>query len=232
MDDSYPTPAFDPSDSQIGSRLTRQLPPVPSQPLYLSNVNPRSSHSSRARRSSCLGRALVLLLVWLFGIVVGLSALFWYGLNAQGPIVLVPRTTKGNVIIEADAAFVTQLVQRDLADAGLPGTVENVQVKLEHGTMMVITGVDTGNALGVPFSRHFTVNVQPYVQSCMVQVRVTHADLGGLPVTSFVQSFEGNINTQLAQKPGGLPGGFTPCAMAVRTEPGGLFITYQITSTP
>jgi hypothetical protein len=71
--------------------------------------------------------------------------------------------------------------------------------------------------------------VQPYVQDCMLQMRVLSADLGGIPVTSFAQSFQGGIDQQLAVKPAGLPGGFAYCTVGVRTEPGGMFITYQAT---
>lgn len=179
------------------------------------------------RRSSRLKRILVLLLVWLFGVGVGLSALLWYGLSAAGPLVIVPQSAQGNVIIEANTAFVKQLVQQELGNAGLPGKVENVRVELEHDNELIITGDDVNVLLGVSISRHFTVDMQPYVQSCALQMRVTHADLGGLPVTAFVQAFENNINAQLAQKPGGLPRGFTYCTVGVRTEPGGLFVTYQ-----
>lgn len=180
------------------------------------------------RRGSCLGRIVILLLTLLLGVAIGLSAVVWYGLSGEGPLVLVPNPPQGNVTIEANAALVTQLVQQDIADAGLPGEVKNVKVELEHGAELIITGDDTMTVLGVPLSRHFTVHMQPYVQSCTLQMRVTRADLGGIPVTTFVQSFQSSINAQLAQKPGGLPSGFTYCTVGVRTEPGGLFITYQV----
>lgn len=182
----------------------------------------------RPQRRSRVKTILLWLLVWLFGVAVGLSALLWYGLSAAGPLVIVPQSGQGNVIVEANAAFVTQLVQQAIAKAGLPGNVQNVQVELEHDTELIITGDDVNTFLGVPISRHFTVNMQPYVQSCMLQMRITHADFGGLPVTSFVQAFEGQINAQLTQKPGGLPSGFTYCTVGVRTEPGGFFVTYQV----
>jgi hypothetical protein len=217
MDDQTQGP-FEPTVSQ--TRLTRRLQSSyeqePGLPLK--------------RRRSRLGRILVLLLVWLFGVVVGLSALLWYGLSAAGPLVIVPQSAQGNVIIEANAAFVTQLVQQNITSAGLPGDVKNVKVELEHTTELIITGDDVNTLLGVPISRRFTVNLQPYVHSCMLQMRVTHADLGGLPVTTFVQAFEGDLNAQLAQKPSGLPSNLTYCTVGVRTEPGGLFVTYQVTT--
>lgn len=207
--------SLEPTASQ--ARLTRHL-----QSLYEQEPAPRP------RRKLRIGRILLWLLVWLFGVAVGLSALLWYGLSAAGPLVLVPQSSQGNVIIEANAAFVTQLVQQEIGSAGFPGEVKNVHVELEHDVELIITGDDVNTILGVPISRHFTVNMQPYVQSCVLQMRITHADLGGLPITTFVQSFESGLNAQLAQKPSGLPNGFTYCTVGVRTEPGGLFITYQV----
>lgn len=191
-----------------------------------------SVRSPRSRRRGRLSRIIVPLFMLLLGIAIGLSALLWYGFSGEGPLVIIPPSARGNVIIEADKDFVTQLVQKDLADAGLPGQVTNVQVELERGAEIIITGSDTYSLLGAQLTRHFTVNVQPYVQSCTLQMRVTHADLGGIPVTTTVQSFEGDINRQLGQKPDTLPGGFTYCTVGVRTEPGGLFITYQATPVP
>ncbi len=218
MNDQNPTSRqFDPAASQV--RQTRQL--LEEEELY--------APESRWRpRRSCLGRIGTLALVWLFGVAVGLGALFWYGISAAGPLVLVPKTTQGNVIVEADSAFVTQLVQQDLANAGLPGQVQNVRVELEHGAEVIISGDDTASVLGTTVTRHFTINAQPYVQTCVLQIHVTHADLGGLPVTTFAQSFESSINAQLAQKPSALPSNLKYCATNVRTEPGGLFITYQV----
>ncbi len=219
MDDPTQDP-FDPTDFQPEPEPTRH-----SQQLH----QPESMRAPKRR--SCLGRILLWLFVWLFGVAVGLGALLWYGLTAEGPLVIVPQSAQGNVIIEANAAFVTQLVQQNIASAGLPGDIKNVKVELEHGAELIISGDDVNTVLGVPVSRHFTVNMQPYVQSCTLQIRVTHADLGGLPITTFVQSFQSSINAQLGQKPGGLPSGFTYCTVGVHTEPGGLFITYQITTS-
>lgn len=231
--------------SQPPPRSTRQPPPGP-QPILFSEVEvelleekpPRPQRLRRVRRflRSRAGRIVVPVLALLIGIVVGLSSLLWYGSSGQGPIVVVPPTVaRGNLIIEADKDFVTQLVRNDLASAGLPGKVENIKVTLQRGAQMVVEGDDVYSVFGVSVSRHFAVNVQPYVQACILQVRVLSANLGGIPVTTFVQSFQGNVNRQLAQKPTGLPEGFAYCTIGVRTEPGGMFVTYQavpVTPTP
>jgi hypothetical protein len=215
---------------------TPQFPPAGPQPILFSEMGgtrqERSGRPLRVRRvrrffASRSGRILVPIFALVLGIAVGLSSLIWYGLSGEGPLVIVPPGARGNLVIEVDKDFVSQLVRNDLAGAGLPGKVENVRVTLQHGARLVIEGDDTYSVFGVGISRHFTVNVQPYVQSCILQVRVLSANLGGIPVTTFVQSFQGNINRQLAKKPTGLPEGFLYCTMAVRTEPGGMFVTYQ-----
>jgi len=219
------------------SRPTHQLPPGP-QPILFSEVevellegrSPRPQRLRRTRRflRSRAGRIVVPLLALVIGLVVGLSSIIWYGLSGQGPIVIVPpAATTGNLTIEADKDFVTQLVRNDLADAGLPGKVENINVTLQRGAQMVVEGDDTYSVFGVNVSRHFTVSVEPYVRACILQIRVLSANLGGIPVTTFVQSFQGNVNRQLAIKPTGLPEGFAYCTIGVRTEPGGMFVSYQ-----
>lgn len=220
------------------SNSTRQIP----QPILFSGVldveEIQVQVPTRPRR---LNRARLLrigvpLLTFLLGLAIGLTSLLWYGLSATGPLVIVPPSAaQGDLIIEADKSFVTQLVRNDLSTAGLPGKVENVSVDLDHGAKMVIQGDDLYSVFGVNVSRHFTITVQPYVQRCVLQMRVLSADLGGISVTGFAQSFQGKINQDLAVKPAGLPGGFTYCTVGVRTEPGGMFITYRasaVTPTP
>lgn len=218
------------------ARPTPQFPPSGPQPILFSEMGGTWQESSgrppRARRvrrflGSRTGRILVPILALVLGMAAGLSSLIWYGLSGEGPLVIVPPGSRGNLVIEADKDFVSQLVRNDLAGAGLPGKVENVKVTLQRGARLIIEGDDAYSVFGVGISRHFTVNVQPYVQSCILQVRILSANLGGIPVTTFVQSFQGNINRQLAKKPAGLPEGFVYCTVAVRTEPGGMFVTYQ-----
>jgi hypothetical protein len=227
-----------PEASQSQPRSTRQLPTAEPQPILFVDEEvvllkegraPRPPRFRRTRRwlRSRAGRIVVPLLALLIGLAIGLTSVLWYGLSGEGPVIVLPPSASGNLIIEANKDFVTQLVRKDLANAGLPGQVENVTVDLDHGAMIVIQGDDRYSVLGVALSRHFTVDVQPYVQSCLLQIRVTHADLGGIPVTTFVQSFQGSINRELAQKPEGLPSGFAYCTVGVRTEPGGMFITYK-----
>jgi len=161
------------------------------------------------------------------GIVLGIVTLFLYGLSGGGQIVIVPATTKGDIIVEADRAFLTQLVTKNLRDSGMPGQIENVEVDLAQGDQMTVNGDDRFSLLGVGVTKHFTFVVQPYVSSCFLQIHVVHADFSSIPVTGFTQTFENNINKQLRKKPEGLPNGFQYCTTGVRTEPVGMFVTYS-----
>ncbi len=175
------------------------------------------------------GRIALPLVTLVLGLILGLSSLLWYGLSGEGSVVIISSPGQGNLVIEAETDFVTQLVSQNLTHTGLPGKVQNVHVVMSHGAQMVITGDDVYSVLVATFSRHFTIDVKPYVQACILQMQVTHADIGNLPVTTFVQSFQQTINTQLSKKPAGLPDGFTYCAVGVSTETAGLFITYRAT---
>jgi hypothetical protein len=148
-------------------------------------------------------------------------------IGGNRPPVSNPSSSKGDIVIQVGPAYITHLVARNLQTAGLPGTVKNVQVTLAAGDQATVQGDDEFSTFGLTFTRHFTINVQPYVSKCQLQVRVIHADLSGIPVTSFAASFEGQINNQLHVNTTEFPQGFTYCDIGVRTAPSGLFITYS-----
>jgi hypothetical protein len=174
------------------------------------------------------GRIVVPVIALLLGILIGILSLLLYGLSGDGKLVAVPKAGSGNIIVEANKSFLTQIITYNLRQSGLPGTVQNVDVELSRNSQITVSADDVFTTiLGIPISKRFTVVVQLFATSCYPQVHITHADLSGIPVTGFVQTFEGNINTQLREKPSGLPNGFNYCASGVRTEPGGAFITYQ-----
>ncbi len=201
--------------------------PLPSQ----SQPAPGKSRFNRVRGwlRSRTGRVVIPLFTLLLGMVLGIFALFLYGSSGEGQIVLVPVSTKGDIIVEADKAFLTQLVRRNLSDSGLPGQIQNVEVDLVHGDQMTVNGDDGFSLLGVGVSKHFTFVIQPYVSSCVLQIHIVHADFSTIPVTGFAQTFESHINQQLQQKPQGLPKGFQYCTTGVRTESSGMFVTYLAT---
>jgi hypothetical protein len=174
------------------------------------------------------GRIVVPAIALVLGIAIAILVLLLYGLSGDGRVLIVPAGS-GNIIVEADKTFLTELVRENISQSGMPGTIQNVSVALAQGDQLTINGDDAFSLLGIGVSRHFDLVVQPYIASCVVQIHIVHADLSGIPVTGFVSSFESNINQQLAQQPTGLPKGFKYCASGVRTQPDGMFVTYSAT---
>ncbi len=200
---------------------------APSHPLL---PPPRRSRFERVRGwlRSRPGRIIVPIVAFILGIAFGIAVLLFIGLSGEGQLVIV-SAGKGDIIIEADKAFLTNLVAKNISEAGLPGTIRNVDVEPALGDQLTVGGDDTFSLLGFSITRHFNLVAQPYVSSCVMQIHVVHADLNGIPMTGFAPAFESEINRQLSQKPTGLPTGFQYCATDVRTEPAGLFVTYSAT---
>jgi hypothetical protein len=163
------------------------------------------------------------------GIALGITAIALFGESGVGPIIAVPASSKGGIIVEADRSFITQLVTKNLKSSGIPGQIQNVNVILTQGSQMMVSGEDVFSILGVPVIRPFTFNVQPYVSSCVLKIHIVYADFSNIPVTSFAQNFESHVNQELQKKPEGLPAGFQYCTTGVRTEPAGMFVTYSAT---
>jgi len=172
------------------------------------------------------------------GIAVGSGGVFFYFLSIAGdrqiqqapPVVVVPGSN-GAIIVQASSTYITQLIRKNITSSGLPGDVKNIQVKLVHNGPITVTGDDQLSFLGVGLTRHFSLQVQPVVNACQLQVHVVHADLEGIAVTGFVSTFEGQINKQLHVDTSNFPNGFTYCLTNVRTEPQGIFATYSATPT-
>ena len=200
---------------------------APSHPLLPPPRRPRFVRARGWLRSRA-GRIVVPVVAFLLGIAFGIAVLLFIGLSGEGQVLIVPAG-KGDIIVEADRAFLTHLVAKNLSEAGLPGTIQNVDVELALGDQLTVSGDDTFSLLGIGVTRHFDLVAQPYVSSCVVQIHVVRADLSGIPITGFAPAFESEINQQLSQKPTGLPKGFQYCATDVRTEPAGMFVTYSAT---
>jgi hypothetical protein len=175
------------------------------------------------------GRVLIPLIALLVGIALGITALFFLGESGVGSIVVVPTSSRGNIIVEADRTFITQLVRQNLNNSGMPGQIQNVDVSLTQNSQMVVSGEDIFSILGVQVSRPFTFTVQLYVNSCVLKIHIVHADFSNIPVTRFAQNFESQINQQLQKRPEGLPSGFQYCTTGVRTEPAGMFVMFIAT---
>jgi hypothetical protein len=177
--------------------------------------------------SSRAGRIVIPLVALVLGIIVGIASLFLYGISGQGKVLPVPGPGRTDISVVADRAYIISIVSMNLRESGLPGTVENVQVNLASGDQFTINADDVFSVLGVSFSKHFTVVVQPYIGNCSLQVHVLSADLSSIPVTGFVAAFESSINAQLRQQPTGMPEGFQYCATSVSTQPAGILLTYS-----
>jgi hypothetical protein len=216
MTDSKTTPPS-PKPKAKPKAPSHHLPPFSRWPRFV---------TLRRWLRSRTGRIVVPLAAFILGIVLSIGGLLLFGSSGDGQRLQTPVSARGDLIIEADRAFLTHLISMNLRDAGLPGTIQNVQVTLARGDQMTINGDDTFSMLGISISRPFVVIVQPYVTSCVLQIHVVHADLSGIPVTGFAPTFESQINRQLSEKPTGLPEGFNYCATAVRTQPDGMFVTY------
>ncbi len=218
-------PAPDPSDrtevagqTDIADQVTQLItPPGPPQ---------------RLNRFAILLISLALLL----GMAMGSGGVLLYFLSISGdrqvqqaPPVVVTPGTNGAIVVQASSTYITQLIRKNITSSGLPGDVKNIQVKLVHNGPMTVTGDDQLSFLGVNLTRHFSLQVQPVVNACQLEMHVVHADLEGVAVTGFVSTFEGQINKQLRVDPSNFPSGFTYCLTNVRTEPQGIFATYSAT---
>ncbi|HEV2583298.1 MAG TPA: hypothetical protein VGT44_20730 [Ktedonobacteraceae bacterium] len=213
----------------MSSQPTPTTPPqARSSPLMPSPRPPRFANVRGWLRGRW-GRIVVPIIALILGFALGITALFVYGLSGEGTVMGTPAPGKQDIVVEADKAFLTNLVKYNLQHAGMPGTIQNVTVVLATGDQMTISGDDTFGVLGLGVTKHFQLVVQPYIASCVLQVHVVHADLSGIPVTGLAQTFESQTNQQLAQKPSGLPKDFQYCASSVRTEPGGIFVAYSAT---
>jgi hypothetical protein len=203
--------------------------PLPSQQeAQTTSSKPRFARVRGWLRSRT-GRILIPLITLLVGIMLGITALFLFGESSVGPINVVPASSRGDIIVEADRTFINQLVRNNLVSSGMPGQIQNVNVNLTRGSQMMVSGEDEFSILGVQVVRPFTFIVQLYVNSCVLKIHIVHADFSNIPVTRFAQSFESQINQQLQKKPEGLPSGFQYCTTGVRTEPAGMFVTYSAT---
>lgn len=222
---------------EASGHTTIRLPP--SQPLQPQPVPPpvreptpprRRPARSRSWLGSRTGRIVLPSVALLLGILIGSGGLLLYALSiaGEGKVLVTPLPPSGaDIVVQVGPAYITHLVDRNIRSSDLPGDVSNVRVQLARGDQMTITGDDQLGVLGVAVTRHFTVVVQPAVGGCQLQMHILRADMGGIPVTGFVATFEGKINQDLKVNPDGLPKGFTYCTVAVRTDPKGMFVTYS-----
>jgi uncharacterized protein (UPF0333 family) len=201
----------------------------------LATFPPANSNERRTRKPRSAGRVLLFSVAFIAGILVTLIGVFSYILffasgNTQ-PVVSQASSATGAILVQTKTAYMTEVVQKNLNVAGLPGQISDAQVSFTHNGPMVITANIQLNILGIGTTRQLTVALQPSISSCQLHLHVVQADLQGFPITVFVQSFEGQINDQMQMKVSGLPPGFTYCVTNVHTDPAGLSLTYSATPT-
>ncbi len=210
------------------SRTLPEQPIPPSIPPQRSRLLQRLRVWLRTRN----GRILLPIVTFLLGLLLAIGGLLIYALAISHDVSPLPGTTQsaGAIIVQVSPTYIAEIAQQNLSASGMPGTVQNVRASMTQNGPLTITGDDQFSFLGISVSRHFTIQLQPYVNACQLQVHILHADLNGIAVTGLVSAFENQINQELRVKVSELPQGFTYCTVGVRTDPQGLFVVYAVTS--
>ncbi len=200
-----------------------------------SSALPAGQPAPKSRRS---GRVALALLMLLLGIVLGIVGSLLFAVLTSGKAAPLPQVsatpTPGNVTIHADAALLAPLMEMSLQDAGLPGKITNVQLKFAEGQDMTITGNYIMSVLNKPLALPLNVELQPYPQQCRIAVHVLQANVSNIPMTSFVSSFENELNKQLLPLQNNLPVNVEYCVVGIHTDTTGLGATFELVlpSTP
>lgn len=207
---------------------------IPQMPPPNTNRPPSGSRLAQVRAwlRTRPGRIVSLSVFLLIGILLGILGvlLYVFSISAdQQPLSLPAAPQTSSIVVQVSSIYISQVVQRNIQSAGLPGKVQNIHVQLAHNQAIKVTGDNVVTVLGIDTVRHITILLQPYIQDCQLHVHVLHADLGGIPVTGFVATFEGKINQQLQVKVSNLPQGFQYCTVGVHTESNAVFIIYSAT---
>jgi hypothetical protein len=136
-----------------------------------------------------------------------------------------------SIVVQFSPTYLSQIVTKEVSQASIPGSLKNIQVTMAHNAPITISGDDQMGFMGFEVTKHITIQLQPVIRACQLQVRITSAALSGIPVTFFVSSFEQRINQPLSNSinRSSLPQGFTYCVTNVRTETNGIFVTYSAT---
>lgn len=222
MDSPHETPLN--TDMNASPDKNTDIDNVPTS--LLSSQSPPFTRSRYSLRNLLI-RAGIPVITFFAGIAcVLLYAVFIAGNTTQ----MLPVTpANGPINVQVSYAFLAELAQKNLNAAGMPGTIQNVQVTSTQSGTLTIAGDDQLSVLFLPVTKHFTIVLQPYATSCRLQVHVLNANVDGIGVTGFVSTFENQINQQLQTKPSNLPQGFVYCAVDIQTQSQQLVITYSAT---
>jgi hypothetical protein len=214
---------------EITKRLPESVPSVPLQSSPDDNLYADQKPGKRRPRLWPYALALVTLLV---GFILGLAAslLFVLAHSAQTSPVISSPTQTGNVLVQANPALLTLITEKSLPSAGIPGSFTGIHFQLANGDRMTMTGLYTYSIFGIGLTQPFTMQMQPYIHSCQLQINVTSVSIAGISITSFVTAFESKINQELKLPRSGLPDGLTYCMTSVKTETSGLYVNVKVTS--
>src|SRR5947209_2718467 len=129
--------------------------PLPSQQEAKITLNKPRFTQVRDWLRSRTGRIVIPLIALLIGVVLGVTTIFLFGESGIGPIINAPGSSKGDIIVEADRIFITQLVTKNLTSSGMPGQIQNVNVNLKEGSQMIVSGEDVLKIFGIQVNRPF-----------------------------------------------------------------------------
>ena len=225
-----PTPA--PNEVSISKITTPPAEPSAPQP---EPPAPAAPVPSPAKKRHPLRIALALL-TFIIGIVVGIAAvlLLILAMSGTNPPITTSPPQPGNITIQADATLIGPIAEKSLQDAGIPGKITNLQVQFDPGDQMTITGSYQYDVLSVSVTQNITIVLQPYVDSCNLQVHIIQANYGSIPVTGFASIFEKQINDKLQQAIPStvLKGSYALCLSSVNTQTGSIILAFSATPLP
>jgi hypothetical protein len=213
----------------------KEIPTTPTNPTALQPEPPLTLKPPSTKRRSRFGPIVLSLLFLLIGIIVGAGAvlLFFFALPSTNTPITAPPSQPGNVSVQADATLIGPIAEKSLQEAGIPGTITNLQVQFDQGDQMTITGSYQYLVLGFPVTQNVSIVLQPYAGSCSLQMHILSANYGSIPITSFASIFENKMNSKLQQVMPStvMNGSYAVCVSGVRTQTGNIILDITLTPT-
>ena len=178
---------------------------------------------------------LRLVLTFFIGFMLGILVILVFLLSLGGNNTLLPvsptASPAGNVIIHVDSTILVPLVEQGWKQSNIPGSISQVRVQFTAGDLMTISGNYHYTVFGIlPITEPFSVQVQPLAEKCYPQLHIVRGSFSGIPITTFVTSFEKSINQQLQQIAKSVPVKFTYCLTGIRTDNTGLIATLKVSN--
>lgn len=242
-DEIRPGETFEDNEQTIVRSVKAAQPPGREPQPTMSTEKTRRLPENQARQTRRLPEVrffrrrlrpiLRLILVFFIGFLLGILVLSIFLLSLGGSNVRFPASSTGNptgnVIVHMDSTILVPLVEKGWQQSNVPGSISQVHVQFTAGDLMIITGNYQYTVLGiVPITEPFSVQIQPLATNCYPQLHVVNGSISGISITSFITSFQKNINQQLQQIVKSIPVKFTYCLTGMRTDNVGLIATLEI----